>query len=92
MTCASPCSADAATTAATGSSSRALLLERGLDVGVYLLGQAADVKGDARTNLTVLRNLGVDVVEIADAGAWELHGIGRARRGSHRRRALRHRL
>ncbi len=50
------------------------LLERGLEVGVYLLGQAADVKGDARTNLEVLRNVGGDVVEIADAGAWELHG------------------
>src|SRR4026209_1531387 len=43
------------------------LLERGLEVGVYLLGQAADVKGDARTNLEVLRNVGGDVIEIADA-------------------------
>jgi NAD(P)H-hydrate epimerase len=51
-----------------------ILLERGLEVGVYLLGQAGDVKGDARTNLAVLRNVGGDVVEIADAGAWELHG------------------
>ncbi len=58
----------------TVSWSPATLLERGLDVGVYLLGQAADVKGDARTNLAVLRNVGGDVVEIADAGAWELHG------------------
>jgi hypothetical protein len=36
---------------------------------VFLLGQAADVKGDARTNLNVLKNLGLDVVEIADAEA-----------------------
>jgi NAD(P)H-hydrate epimerase len=50
-----------------------VLLERGLDVGVYLLGQSADVKGEARINLDVLRRLGADVVEIADAGAWELH-------------------
>ena len=51
-----------------------VLLERGIETAVYLLGQTADVKGDARTNLTVLRNVGGDVVEIADAGAWELHG------------------
>jgi NAD(P)H-hydrate epimerase len=51
-----------------------VLAERGLDVGVFLLGQAADVKGDARTMLTILRNLGQDVVEIRDASTWELHG------------------
>jgi ADP-dependent NAD(P)H-hydrate dehydratase / NAD(P)H-hydrate epimerase len=50
------------------------LLARGVDVGVYLVGQAGDVRGDARTSLDILRNLGVDVVEIADAAAWELHG------------------
>ena len=49
------------------------LLEREVDVGVYLFAASADVKGDARTNLEVLRNLGVDVVEVADASAWELH-------------------
>lgn len=49
------------------------LLARGIDIDVYLLGQAADVRGDARTNLAILRNLGVDVVEIADAHAWGLH-------------------
>jgi hydroxyethylthiazole kinase-like uncharacterized protein yjeF len=50
------------------------LLERDTDATVYLLGQAAEVKGDARTNLDVLRALGADIVEIADAAAWELHG------------------
>jgi NAD(P)H-hydrate epimerase len=50
------------------------LLQQSVDVGVYLVGRGADVKGDARTNLDALRNLGVDVVEIADAAAWELHG------------------
>ncbi|MEO7190830.1 MAG: NAD(P)H-hydrate dehydratase [Vicinamibacterales bacterium] len=50
------------------------LLERGIDVGVYLVGQASAVKGDARTNLTILKNLGLDVVEVGDAAAWELHG------------------
>jgi NAD(P)H-hydrate epimerase len=51
-----------------------ILRERQIEVAVYLLGSAADVKGDARANLEVLRNLGADVVEIDDAGAWELHG------------------
>ena len=50
------------------------LAERDMDVAVYLVGEAAGVKGDARVNLDVLRNLGLDVVEIGDAGAWELHG------------------
>ena len=50
------------------------LIERDIDVSVYLFAASADVRGDARINLDVLRNLGVDVVEIADAAAWELHG------------------
>jgi len=50
------------------------LLERDVDVAVYLFAASAEVRGDARINLDVLRNLGVDVIEIADAAAWELHG------------------
>jgi NAD(P)H-hydrate epimerase len=50
------------------------LLERSFDVGVYLVGQGADLKGDARANLQILSNLGIDVVEVRDAAAWELHG------------------
>jgi ADP-dependent NAD(P)H-hydrate dehydratase / NAD(P)H-hydrate epimerase len=50
------------------------LLERSMDVGVYLVGQGAELKGDARTNLGILSNLGVDIVEIRDSAAWELHG------------------
>jgi NAD(P)H-hydrate epimerase len=50
------------------------LYSRDVDVAAYLIGQSAEVKGDARTNLEILRNLGADVVEIADAAAWELHG------------------
>ncbi len=50
------------------------LAERGVDVGVYLLGLAADVHGDARTNLNILTRLGIDIIEISDATAWELHG------------------
>jgi NAD(P)H-hydrate epimerase len=41
---------------------------------VYLVGRAAEVAGDARTNLTILQNLGLDVVEVGDVPAWELHG------------------
>ncbi|GMV23119.1 MAG: bifunctional NAD(P)H-hydrate repair enzyme Nnr [Acidimicrobiia bacterium] len=49
------------------------LMERGVAVTVYLVGKAGDVRGDARTNLGVLERLGADIVEIADATAWELH-------------------
>ena len=49
------------------------LSERDIDVSVFLVGTAADVRGDARVNLSILRALDIDVVEIADAGAWELH-------------------
>src|SRR3954464_13436438 len=49
------------------------LMQRGVDVSVFLLGRVADVRGDARTNLEVLGRLGVTVVEIGDSQAWELH-------------------
>src|SRR5215831_12080492 len=49
------------------------MLQRGVDVSVFLIGQVSDVRGDARTNLDVLGRLGVTVVEIADGQAWELH-------------------
>ncbi len=51
-----------------------VLAARGVDVGIYLVGRADEVAGDARTNLTILRNLGLDVVEVGDVPAWELHG------------------
>jgi NAD(P)H-hydrate epimerase len=51
-----------------------VLFERGVDVRVYLFAGTNDVAGDARANLDVLRNLGLDVVEIADAATWELRG------------------
>lgn len=50
------------------------LQQRGLDPAVFLVGTAASVGADARTNLDVLGRIGVTVVEIADAAAWELHG------------------
>jgi hydroxyethylthiazole kinase-like uncharacterized protein yjeF len=49
------------------------MLQRGVDVSVFLIGQVSDVRGDARVNLDVLGRLGVTVVEIADGQAWELH-------------------
>jgi NAD(P)H-hydrate epimerase len=49
------------------------LLQRGVDVSVFLFGRATDVRGDARTNLDILGRLGLAVVEIADSEAWELH-------------------
>jgi NAD(P)H-hydrate epimerase len=49
------------------------LHQRGIDVSVFLVGQVADVKGDARVNLEILGRLGLTVVEIVDEGQWELH-------------------
>lgn len=50
------------------------LAERGIDVAVYLVGHGEDVRGEARVNLEALRTLGLDIVEVGDATAWELHG------------------
>jgi NAD(P)H-hydrate epimerase len=49
------------------------LLQRGVDVGVFVIGRVADVRGDARINLEILGRLGLTVVEVADSEAWELH-------------------
>jgi NAD(P)H-hydrate epimerase len=49
------------------------LVQRGVDVSVFLIGRVSDVRGDARINLEVLGHLGITVVEIADGQAWELH-------------------
>lgn len=49
------------------------LLQRGVEVAVFLIGQVGDVRGDARTNIEILGRLGLTVVEIADSQAWELH-------------------
>src|SRR4030088_555754 len=49
------------------------LVQRGVDVSVFLIGRVADVRGDARVNLEILGRLGLTVVEIADSQAWELH-------------------
>src|SRR5205814_4281390 len=49
------------------------LVQRGVDISVFLVGRVSEVRGDARTNLEILGRLGLAVVEIADAEAWELH-------------------
>src|ERR1043165_1402873 len=49
------------------------LIQRGVEVSVFVLGAIADVRGDARTNLEILGRLGLTVVEVADSQAWELH-------------------
>jgi NAD(P)H-hydrate epimerase len=49
------------------------LVQRGVDVSVFLMGRVADVRGDARTNLEILGRLGLTVVEVDDSQAWELH-------------------
>jgi NAD(P)H-hydrate epimerase len=49
------------------------LVQRGIDVAVFLIGSVGDVRGDARVNLEILGRLGLTVVEVADSQAWELH-------------------
>src|ERR671918_149180 len=49
------------------------LHQRGVDCSVFVVGQVAEIKGDARINLEILGRLGVTVVEISDEGQWELH-------------------
>jgi NAD(P)H-hydrate epimerase len=49
------------------------LAQRGVDVDVYLIGDVADVQGDARINLQILGRLDLEVVEVRTAGDWELH-------------------
>jgi hydroxyethylthiazole kinase-like uncharacterized protein yjeF len=49
------------------------LAQRGVEPLVVLIGSVAEVHGDARTNLEILGRLGLTVVEVTDAQAWELH-------------------
>ena len=49
------------------------LRQRNIDVSVCLVGSAADVRGDARTNLLGLDHLGVPVIEITGESDWERH-------------------
>jgi len=49
------------------------LLQRGVDVSVFVIGAIADITGDARTNLEILGRVGLSAVEVQDEQAWELH-------------------
>src|SRR5437667_10495059 len=49
------------------------LLQRNVDVSVFLIGNISEVRGDARTNMEILSRLGLTTVEIADSQAWALH-------------------
>jgi len=49
------------------------LAQRDVQCSVFLLGEVASVRGDARVNLEILGRLGITVVEVTDAQAWELH-------------------
>ena len=49
------------------------LKERGIDVSVFLFARVAEVRGDARLNLDILSELGLQVVEVPDEQTWELH-------------------
>ena len=49
------------------------LAQRGVESIVFLLGSVAEVQSDARTNLEILGRIGLTVIEITDAQAWELH-------------------
>src|SRR5262245_12267419 len=40
------------------------LHQRGIEASVFVVGQVAEIKGDARINLEILARLGVTVVEI----------------------------
>ena len=48
------------------------LRQRGVSVGVFLVGRADELKGDARINLGILTRLGAPVVEVPDLPAWRL--------------------
>jgi NAD(P)H-hydrate epimerase len=55
------------------------LHQRGTEVVVFVIGDIAAVRGDARANLEILGRLGLSVVEVADEQAWELHSSEIAR-------------
>lgn len=49
------------------------LRQRGVEVSVFVVGQLAELRGDARANLEILGRLGLSTVEIATEQDWELH-------------------
>ncbi len=49
------------------------LLQRGVDVSVFVIGRIAAIEREARLNLEILGRLGVTAVEIDDEQTWDLH-------------------
>ena len=49
------------------------LLQRHVDVSVFLLAPVSEIQGDALLNLEILSHLGFSIVEISDEQTWELH-------------------
>ena len=47
------------------------LSQRGVDIDVLLLGTIDEVRGDARTNLEVLRKMELSIAEVPDLPRWE---------------------
>src|SRR3977135_247561 len=43
------------------------LLQRGIDVSVFLMGRVADVRGDARTKLETLVRLGLTAADLGES-------------------------
>jgi ADP-dependent NAD(P)H-hydrate dehydratase / NAD(P)H-hydrate epimerase len=52
------------------------LSQRGLDVRVYAIGGAAEIRGDAGSNLEILRRMGLTVADVADEQSWRRHFPG----------------
>jgi ADP-dependent NAD(P)H-hydrate dehydratase / NAD(P)H-hydrate epimerase len=46
------------------------LVQKHVETGIFVLGRGEDLRGDARTNLHILEQLGVAVFEIVDEEAW----------------------
>ena len=57
-----------------------VLWQGGIDVQVFIVGAAADIRGDARLNLDILGRLGLDVIEVQTAQDWERYGAEVLRR------------
>ena len=49
------------------------ILPRSAGVTVVLIGDPAEVKGDAAVNLAILGRLGIPVLAVTDGAAWGLH-------------------
>src|SRR5258706_7146683 len=46
------------------------LVQRGVDVSVFLIWLVSQVRGDARANLEILGPLGVTAIAVSDGQAW----------------------